>query len=245
MERRVLGSKRTSERIQELLADLTQGGGMEEVLKLGMRKLIEEALETEVQDALGRGYYERGEEAVGYRNGQRRGRLKTAEGELDYTVPQVRGMEFRSRVRPELPKRTEALEDLAVEMYARGLSTRDIEATFCDERGRSLLSRTAVSADGAAVGGVHGVRHAGSLRVGGAVPVREEDLPRAHKEWAQKGNWIARHGKWYFVLDVKGVIRHVHCDEGRSTAEFRKDNGRRSGPNRKEGKPERSGKQNR
>jgi putative transposase len=30
-------------------------------------------------------------------------------------------------------------------MYARGLSTRDIEALFADEDGRSLLSRTAVS----------------------------------------------------------------------------------------------------
>jgi len=34
---------------------------------------------------------------------------------------------------------------LAVEMYARGLSTRDIEAVFADADGRSLLSRTAVS----------------------------------------------------------------------------------------------------
>ena len=32
-----------------------------------------------------------------------------------------------------------------MEMYARGLSTRDIEATFRDEDGRCLLSRTAVS----------------------------------------------------------------------------------------------------
>jgi transposase-like protein len=41
--------------------------------------------------------------------------------------------------------RTEELEALAVEMYARGLSTRDIEAVFADADGRSLLSRTAVS----------------------------------------------------------------------------------------------------
>src|SRR5262249_51615154 len=41
--------------------------------------------------------------------------------------------------------RSEELEALAVEMYARGLSTRDIEALFADERGQSLLSRTAVS----------------------------------------------------------------------------------------------------
>jgi len=30
-------------------------------------------------------------------------------------------------------------------MYARGLSTRDIEALFADETGKSMLSRTAVS----------------------------------------------------------------------------------------------------
>jgi putative transposase len=41
--------------------------------------------------------------------------------------------------------RSEELEALAVEMYARGLSTRDIEAVFAGADGRRLLSRTAVS----------------------------------------------------------------------------------------------------
>jgi len=41
--------------------------------------------------------------------------------------------------------RTEELEALAIEIYARGLSTRDIEAVFAGADGRSLLSRTAVS----------------------------------------------------------------------------------------------------
>jgi transposase-like protein len=116
--------------------------------KLAMRKVIEELLEAEVADRLGRGFYERGSsESEGHRNGYRTGRLKTAEGAVEYSVPQVRGLPapFRSQIRPELGQRTEALEDLAVEMYARGLSTRDIEAAVCDEHGRSLLSRTAVS----------------------------------------------------------------------------------------------------
>jgi len=52
---------------------------------------------------------------------------------------------FVSRVRARLAGRTAELELLAVEMYARGLSTRDIEAAFEDETGASLLSRTAVS----------------------------------------------------------------------------------------------------
>jgi transposase-like protein len=51
----------------------------------------------------------------------------------------------RSRLRQILRGRTEELESLAIEMYARGLSTRDIEALFADDEGRSLLSRTAVS----------------------------------------------------------------------------------------------------
>jgi transposase-like protein len=56
-----------------------------------------------------------------------------------------RAQPFRSRLRETLRGRTAALEALAVEMDARGLSTRDIEALFADETGTSLLSRSAVS----------------------------------------------------------------------------------------------------
>jgi transposase-like protein len=51
----------------------------------------------------------------------------------------------RALIRSKLKGRTEALEALAVEMYARGISTRDIEETFRDDNGQTLLSRTAVS----------------------------------------------------------------------------------------------------
>jgi len=145
---RVPASERTSQRIEQLMKALEASEESASFSQLGLRKVIEELLEAEVSDRLGRGYYERRSEAGdGHRNGYRTGRLKTAEGEVEYSVPQVRGLEgpFRSRIRPELGTRTEALEDLAVEMYARGLSTRDIEAAVCDEHGRSLLSRTAVS----------------------------------------------------------------------------------------------------
>lgn len=148
MRTRVPASEQPSHRIEELVKALETYHEGPSFPQLGVRKLIEELLEAEVAERLGRGYYERGGEASeGHRNGYRTGRLKTAAGEVEYSVPQVRGLEepFRSRLRPELGKRTEALEHLAVEMYARGLSTRDIEAALCDDKGRSLLSRTAVS----------------------------------------------------------------------------------------------------
>jgi putative transposase len=68
---------------------------------------------------------------------------------IDCAAPQVAGREepFRSEIRCHLQGRTEALEDLAVEL-SRGPSVRDIEDAFRDESGRPLLSRTAVSALG-------------------------------------------------------------------------------------------------
>ena len=85
--------------------------------------------------------------ARGWRNGVRMGRLKPAEGLVDYAAPQIAGREepFRSEIRESLKGRTQALEDLAVELLARGLSVRDIEDAFRDESERLLLSRTAVS----------------------------------------------------------------------------------------------------
>jgi len=74
-------------------------------------------------------------------------KVKTAEGAVEYSAPQVRDTPepFVSRVRSALSGRTQELERLAVELYARGLSTRDIEDAFTDETGRRLLSRAAVS----------------------------------------------------------------------------------------------------
>ena len=66
---------------------------------------------------------------------------------MEYSTPQIAGRDeqFRSAIREHLKGHTQALEDLALEMLARGLSVRDIEDTFKDESGRLLLSRTAVS----------------------------------------------------------------------------------------------------
>lgn len=47
-------------------------------------------------------------------------------------------------MREALAGRSEELERLAIEMYARGLSVRDIEAAFTDRSGRCVLTRTAV-----------------------------------------------------------------------------------------------------
>lgn len=146
---RIPASERTRERLKALMEGGSEAAdGRSELVRLAARLIIEEALEGEAKDALGRDYYARGAAAgAGYRNGYRPGRVKSAEGAIEFSAPQIadRTEPFRSRIREIVGGRTEALEAMAVEMYARGLSTRDIEALFADEAGRSLLSRTAVS----------------------------------------------------------------------------------------------------
>jgi putative transposase len=144
---RLPASKQTRKQLEQLFAGQGEGEtSRSELVKLAVRLILEEALEGEVEDVLERGYYARGAQA-GYRNGYRCGKLDTAEGRIGYGCPQVRDTvaPFRSQIREAIGGRTEELERLAIELYARGLSVRDIEAAFVDDSGKSLLSKTAVS----------------------------------------------------------------------------------------------------
>ena len=149
MANRIPASMRTREALSARIAGrLASPAGRSELVELATRLIVEEALEGEVRDALERGYSERGAApGQGLGNGHRTHRLKTAEGGLEYSAAQVTGLEqpFRSALRDHLKGHTEALEGLAVEMLARGLSVRDIEDAFKDETGRLRLSKTAVS----------------------------------------------------------------------------------------------------
>jgi len=146
---RIPASERTRELLKELMEGRSESPDMRsDLVRLAARLIIEEGLEGEARDALGRDYYAHGSEpGRGYRNGYRTGRLKSAEGAIEFSAPQIadRAEPFRSRLREAVQGRTEELEALAVEMYARGLSTRDIETLMADATGKPLLSRTAVS----------------------------------------------------------------------------------------------------
>src|SRR5512132_1535229 len=153
MAKRLPASMRTRQSLSDVIEGrLSSPAGREELVKLATRLIIEETLEAEARDAVGRDYYEHGAApGSAYRNGSRPGRLKTAEGAMDHSAPQDAGKPepYHSAIHEHLKGQTQALEDLAIELLARGLSVRDIEDAFRDESGRLLLSRTAVSEIGA------------------------------------------------------------------------------------------------
>jgi putative transposase len=144
-----------SEKLRKEIDEILSGKGSKEEDVLGaliersLKMVFQRILEQEVRDYLGREYYERGTGVrKGHRNGYEPKRLKTAEGEVVLDAPQLRGTE--ESYRSEFLKRIEALSPqlkrLVVEMYARGLSTRDIEEALKDaETGRILVSKDGVS----------------------------------------------------------------------------------------------------
>ena len=89
---RLSAPERTREELRALMnGELGTAAGRSDLVRLALRLIVEEALEGEVADVLGRERYERGEgEKAGYRNGYRPGKVKTAEGAVEYSAPQVR-----------------------------------------------------------------------------------------------------------------------------------------------------------
>ena len=121
-----------------------------ELLTTAAERIIQEALENEVSDFLGRRWYEHNpnEEFRGYRNGYQSKRIKSSEGILNIRKPRVRENTepFESRIMERLDAIDDKLSKIIMESYVRGLSTRDIENTFTDSEGKPLLSRSGVSA---------------------------------------------------------------------------------------------------
>ena len=155
---KILDPTRLAQLGRQLREELATSGQLaDDLVRRAAKALVEQMLAAEVDETLGRASYQRREQQqVGYRNGYKGRSLKTAEGEVAVDVPQVRGLAdgpYKSPIWQALGKRSPALQKLAVEMYARGLSTRDIEdllGELCAEQedqqeGPTLLSKSAVS----------------------------------------------------------------------------------------------------
>jgi putative transposase len=151
--RKVAPSVMVREQIEQTLCGGvdTETNLLSTLAQLGLKHIVQQALEQEQEDFLGRGRYERHEGAEkgrSYRNGYEDSTLATAEGEASVRMPQVRGggAPYRSKLMEFLSGNSEALERLVTEMYARGLSTRDVEECFRDaSTGELMISRSAVS----------------------------------------------------------------------------------------------------
>lgn len=91
------------------------------------KKLVERALEAELEDHLGYAPHERTSTANA-RNGRTKKTLKTDSSELEIEVPRDRDGSFEPQLVKKRQRRLAGFDEKVLAFYARGMSTREIQA---------------------------------------------------------------------------------------------------------------------
>ena len=147
MARKITPERR--EQRKKLLALLQDAGvndveGVQELFKEMVGTVLENGLEGELDDELGYSKYDyRSKETDNSRNGHSEKTLKTSLGDLEISIPRDRKGEFD----PQLVKKNQTslsgdIEEKILSMYAKGMSTSDIESHIRDIYGISVSDTT-------------------------------------------------------------------------------------------------------
>jgi putative transposase len=125
-----------TEMIDKLLVDYKrpeQIVGENGLLKQLTKAILERAMQAEMTEHLG---YER-HDPVGYnsgnsRNGKSRKKIKGDFGEMEIETPRDRNASFEPKIVPKGETRFTGFDDKILSRYARGMTTRDIQAHLKD-----------------------------------------------------------------------------------------------------------------
>jgi putative transposase len=123
-----------------------------ELIHEAVRKKIEEAVEAELEAALGAGSYERRAGRSGYRHGSKVRTLTGPTGPVELTLPRARlsrqdggTEEFRSTVVPRYQRRMREINEAIAGVYLSGGNTRRIRGALRPLLKDAPLSKSAVS----------------------------------------------------------------------------------------------------
>ena len=135
--------------IDALLADAKAAGtpidGADGLLNQMTKVVLERALQAEMTAHLGYGRDDpAGHGSGNSRNGFSTKTVSTTNGPVTLSVPRDRNGEFEPQIVPKRARRVGAIDELVLSCYARGMSTRDIEAHLLEVYGvhasRELIS---------------------------------------------------------------------------------------------------------
>jgi putative transposase len=143
--------KLTEEMIDQLKADLSKAKNYEDLMgkdgaiKKLMAQSLEQMLESELTEHLG---YEKhspvGRNSGNNRNGKTHKTLRNDNGEIEITVPRDRNGEFDPIIVKKYERTIGPIEDKIISMYAKGMTTRDIQSHIQEMYGLDV-SATLVS----------------------------------------------------------------------------------------------------
>ncbi len=134
----------TNETIEKLITELdltkdTELFGKGGLVKQITKRLVERVLEAEMAEHLG---YERGDRNEAARENPRNGtspkRLKIDDGEIEIEVPRDRKSTFEPQLVKKHQRRLTGFDDKVLSLYARGMSTREIQGHLAELYGTEV-----------------------------------------------------------------------------------------------------------
>src|SRR5918997_1756157 len=134
------------ERIQQELATATNIDdffGREGIFARLFAGTLEHMLEAELTAQLGYPPYAvEGRNSGNSRNGKRSRNLRTSAGDMHIQVPRDRNSEFQPALLENYQTSTNELEEKIIALYAKGVSTRDIQDTLHELYGVEVSAQT-------------------------------------------------------------------------------------------------------
>ena len=129
--------------LDELLKDFKGDAkdllGQHGLIKQITKRALESALEGEMTDHLGYEPHAAGGKNSGNsRNGRSRKTVKTADGDVNIEVPRDRNGSFEPQIVRKRQRRLEGLDDKIIALYARGLTTREIQDELTEMYGTEI-----------------------------------------------------------------------------------------------------------
>lgn len=134
------------EKIRELLqmANIGSMDDIQNLFKETIAEFMENGLEAELDEELGYSKYDyKNKDTDNSRNGHSSKRLRTSFGEVDVSVPRDRKGEFEPQVlKKNQTSISQDIEEKILSMYAKGMTTGDIETHIQDIYGISVSDST-------------------------------------------------------------------------------------------------------
>ncbi|GEL14190.1 transposase [Lapidilactobacillus concavus DSM 17758] len=112
---------------KEIAQALLSQGNLKEVFRAQLERTVNSLLQAELTAILGYDPYDRsGFNSGNSRNGQYFRQIASEYGKLNICVPRDRNGEFKAALIPPYTRRVDALEEMVIKLYEKGITTREI-----------------------------------------------------------------------------------------------------------------------
>lgn len=114
-----------------------------QALKTMFKDVLQEALEAEMDEALGYGKYDTSEKmGANSRNGYSKKTIKSELGPIELNIPRDRNSDFEPKIVPKHQRTVNGIEDKILSLYGTGMTTRDISEQIKELYGVEVSAET-------------------------------------------------------------------------------------------------------